>query len=60
MAYKNNPKKDAMEKTKEHWEIDAGEYVFPRARKDNPLDSFIAKNPKEWPRTHVKINETDY
>lgn len=62
MINKNNTdyRKDAMEKHKSHWEIDVSDSIFPKARKGNPQDAFMAKNPKDWPREHVKINDMDY
>jgi len=53
-------RQEAMNKSRSHWEMDVSDSVFPKAKKSDQLDNWIAKNPKEWPRTHVKINETDY
>lgn len=53
-------RKDAMEKSKMHWETDVSKSVFPKPDKKNQLDNFEAKGPKEWPRTHVKVNDCDY
>lgn len=49
----------AMEKTRDHWEMDVSDSVFPKARKSEPMDDFLAKPAYEWPSTHVKINECD-
>lgn len=57
---KNNERKTAFEKTKNHWEMDVSDSVFPKAKKGNQLDNWIAKPGKEWPQPHVKINEQDY
>lgn len=56
----SNPRKEAMQKHSSRWEIDVSDSIFPKAKKNNQLDNWMPKNPKEWPRTHVKINETDY
>lgn len=53
-------RKDAIEKSKTHWEMDVSDSIFPKAKKSNQLDNWIAKNPKQWPREHVKVNECDY
>lgn len=53
-------RKEAMDKSKQHWEKDVSDSIFPKAKKKNQLDNWIAKPGKEWPRTNVKINETDY
>jgi len=50
---------EAIKKSKEHWEMDVSASIFPKAKKSNQLDNWIAKGVKEWPRTHVKINECD-
>lgn len=50
----------AMKKHKERWEMDVSDSVFPKARKSVPADAFLAKNPKEWPTPHKKINECDH
>ena len=59
-SQKKDYRKDAIDKSKTHWERDVSDSVFPKAKKSNQLDNWIAKHPTEWPRTHVKINETDY
>jgi len=53
-------RQEAMEKARSHWEMDVSDSVFPKAKKNSQLDNWIAKPPTEWPRTHVKINDTDY
>lgn len=55
-----NKKGNANPMYKDHWEMDVSASVFPKAKKSNQLDDWIAKNPKEWPRPHVKVNEQDY
>lgn len=57
---KKDYRKEAMDMSKSHWEKDVSDSVFPKARKNVPADAFLAKNPKDWPREHTKINETDY
>jgi hypothetical protein len=44
----------------ERWERDVSNSVFPKANEFRQLDNWIAKSPKEWPRTHVKVTEQDY
>lgn len=44
----------------EHWEMDVSDSVFPKAKKKDQLDNWIAKEPPKWPRTHVKVNDEDY
>lgn len=39
--------------------MDVSASVFPKTPKKNQLDNFEAKGVKEWPRTHVKINDQD-
>lgn len=58
--HKKDHRKEAMEKSKHHWEMDVSDSVFPKAKKGNQLDNWIAKNPKERPTTHVKVDECDY
>ena len=53
-------RKEAMEKHKSRWEMDVSASIFPKAKKGDQLDNWTAKAGKEWPRTHVKVNETDY
>lgn len=57
---KKDHRKEAMEAHNKRWERDVSDSIFPKARKNVQLDNWIAKGPKEWPREHVKINETDY
>jgi len=57
---KQDARKEAMNAHANRWERDVSSSIFPKARKGDQLDNWIAKNPKEWPTTHVKINETDY
>lgn len=57
---KKDMRKDSMMKHRTHWEMDVSSSIFPKFRKNNPQDAFIAKNPKDWPQPHIKINETDY
>jgi len=60
MSEYKGKKKNAMKKCSTHWEMDVSDSVFPKARKDVPADAFLAKNPKDWPRPHKKVNECDY
>lgn len=53
-------RKEAMNSHSTRWEKDVSSSIFPKAKKGDQLDNWIAKNPKDWPRSHVKINETDY
>lgn len=53
-------RKEAMAKSKTHWEKDVSDSIFPKAKKKNQLDNWEAKSPKEWPRTHIKVNDQDY
>jgi len=53
-------RKEAMAKSKTHWEKDVSDSIFPKTKKKNQLDNWEAKSPKEWPRTHVKVDECDY
>lgn len=53
-------KKKAMALSQTHWEKDVSDSVFPKAKKKDQLDNWIAKPGKDWPRTHVKVNECDY
>ena len=57
---KKDARKIAMESHSSRWEKDVSDSVFPKAKKNQQLDNFIAKSPKEWPRSHVKVNEEDY
>lgn len=59
-SHKKDLRKDAIDKSKTHWEADVSDSVFPKAKEKNQLDNWIAKHPTEWPRTHVKVNEQDY
>lgn len=52
-------RKDAMEMCHHHWEKDVSDSVFPKTKKNNQLDDWIAKGVKEWPRPHVKVNDED-
>lgn len=53
-------RKEAMNAHNSRWERDVSDSVFPKANPNKQLDNWIAKNPKEWPRTHVKVTEQDY
>jgi hypothetical protein len=53
-------KKEAMAAHNSRWERDVSDSIFPKAKKGNQLDNWIAKSPTEWPRTHVKVTECDY
>lgn len=57
---KRDYRKEAMEMSKNHWEMDVSASVFPKANKKDPLDNWIAKPGKEWPRPYEKVNECDY
>jgi hypothetical protein len=50
---------EAVRKSKEHWEMDVSSSIFPKPRKNVQQDNFIAKGVKEWPKTHIKINDQD-
>lgn len=52
-------RKDAVEKSKTHWEMDVSSSIFPKPRKNVQQDNWIAKGVKEWPKTHIPINECD-
>lgn len=56
---KEEYRKEAMKKHKSHWEMDVSDSIFPKANPNNPLDAWTPKNVKDWPCTHVKINECD-
>lgn len=53
-------RKTAVEKSKTHWEIDVSNSVFPKKYDKKQFANYNSNSPKNWPRTHVKINETDY
>lgn len=53
-------RQEAFKKHSSHWEMDVSDSVFPKAKKKDQLDNWIAKPPTEWPREHVKVNECDY
>jgi len=53
-------RKEAMNAHNSRWERDVSDSIFPKTNPNQQSDNWIAKNPKEWPRNHVKINETDY
>lgn len=57
---KQDYRKAAMTAHSTRWERDVSDSIFPKAKKGNQLDNWIAKNPKEWPATHVKVTECDY
>lgn len=50
----------AFESHNKRWEKDVSDSIFPKAKKNDQLDNWIAKSPKEWPHTHVKVSEQDY
>lgn len=52
-------KKDAMAMCHHHWEKDVSDSVFPKPKKKDQLDNWIAKGVKDWPRSHVKVNDED-
>lgn len=52
-------RKTAMEKSKTRWEMDVSASIFPKTKKSNQLDNWIAKDVKEWPKPYVKINDQD-
>lgn len=58
--YRKDYRKEAMEKSKSHWEMDVSSSIFPKAKEKNQLDNWIAKECYEWPQPHVKINECDH
>lgn len=53
-------RKEAMQSHEKRWEMDVSDSVFPKAKKGNQLDNWIAKSPKEWPKVHVPVNDCDY
>lgn len=53
-------RKHAVEMTKSHWEKDVSASVFPRTKKHDQLDNWIAKAGTEWPQPHVKVDECDH
>ena len=57
---KKDARKEAMNAHNSRWERDVSDSVFPKANPNKQLDNWIAKNPKEWPRTHVKVTAQDY
>ena len=57
---KKDARKAAMESHSSRWEQDVSASVFQKAKQNQQLDNWIAKSPKEWPRTHVKVTEQDY
>ena len=57
---KMDTRKEAMNAHTSRWEKDVSDSIFPKAKKNDHLDNWIAKGPKEWPRTHVKVSEQDY
>lgn len=59
METRKDYRKDAIQKSKTHWEMDVSDSVFPKTKRKDQLDNWIAKGVEEWPRVHVKINECD-
>lgn len=57
---KHDYRKAAMQSHNSRWERDVSDSIFPKAKKKDQLDNWIAKSPSEWPRTHVKVTECDY
>ncbi len=58
MAEYKDHRGEAMRAHNTHWEKDVSNSVFPKAKKTSQLDNWIAK--KDWPHTHVKVNECDH
>ncbi len=58
MAEYKNYRKEAMAKSKEHWEMDVSKSIFSKPRKDVQQDNW--QNKKDWPHTHIKVNECDH
>ena len=52
-------RREAVEKSKTHWEMNVEKSVFPKDRPKNQLANFEAKKTTEWPRTNVKVNDCD-
>lgn len=57
---KKDSRKEAFHSHNQRWERDVSDSIFPKAKKNQQLDNWIAKPGKEWPRTHVKVTEQDY
>lgn len=53
-------RKDAIEKSKNHWEMNVSDSVFPKKYNNKQIANYNANSPKNWPRAHVKVNECDY
>jgi hypothetical protein len=56
---KRDHRKEAVEKSKTHWEMNVERSVFKKTNPFNQLDNWEAKKTTQWPRTHVKVNECD-
>lgn len=57
---KKDARTAAMIAHSSRWEKDVSDSIFQKAKPGKQLDNWIAKSPKDWPRTHVKVSEQDY
>ncbi len=52
--------KKQVKESKNHWEMDVSDSIFPKAKVDDSADAFLAMSGSKRPRPHVKINECDH